>query len=72
MWVDSVIVYGSTQWLRDRALDSRLREPGSYLAIDSGGYVYEQPSRIIVHMAECFPEMPRWRLGKQVCQGSKV
>ena len=64
----------SAQWLRDRASDSRLREPGfescaavlkpwassfstlhcssslscinEYLAIDSGGYVYEQPSRI--------------------------
>ena len=61
------------QWLKGRALDSRLREPGfecyaavlkpwarfftlhcssslSYinecLAIDNGGYVYEQPSRI--------------------------
>ena len=61
------------QWLRGRASDSRLREPGfescaavlkpwasfftlhcssslscihEYLAIDSGGYVYEQPSRI--------------------------
>ena len=61
------------QWLRGRALDSRLRDPGfesgaavlkpwaslftlhcssllscinEYLAIDSGGYVYEQPSRI--------------------------
>ena len=61
-----------TQWLRDRASDSRPREPGfesyavarqvffilhcssslscinEYLAIDTGGYVYEQPSRIIV------------------------
>ena len=60
------------QWLRGRASDSRLREPGfesyaaalkpwasfftlhcssslcinEYLTIDSGGYVYEQPSRI--------------------------
>ena len=61
------------QWLKGRALDSRLREPGfescaavlkpwgsfftlhcssplscinEYLTIDSGGYVYEQPSRI--------------------------
>ena len=61
------------QWLRGRASDSRLREPGfesyaavlkpwasfftlhccsslscinEYLAIDSCGYVYEQPSRI--------------------------
>ena len=61
------------QWLRGRASDSRLREPGfescavvlkpwasfvtlhcsssvscinECLAIDSGGYVYEQPSRI--------------------------
>ena len=61
------------QWLRGRALDSRLREPGfescaavlkpwarfftlhcssslnyinEYLAIDSGGYVYEQHSSI--------------------------
>ena len=61
------------QWLRGRASDSRLREPGfescvavlkpwaivftlhcssllncitEYLAIDSGGYVYEQPLRI--------------------------
>ena len=61
------------QWLRDRALDSRLREPwfescaavlkpwasfftlhcpsslsciNEYLIIYSGGYVYEQPSRI--------------------------
>ena len=60
-------------WLRGRASDSRLREPGfeycaavlkpwasfitlrcsssiscinEYLAIDSGGYVYEHPSRI--------------------------
>ena len=62
---------GGAQWLRGRASDSRLREPGflccgaktwasvftlhcsspfscinEYLAIDSGGYVYEQPSRI--------------------------
>ena len=62
-----------SQWLRSRASDSQLREPGfessvvelkswasfftlhcsrllscinEYLAIDSGGYVYEQPSRI--------------------------
>ena len=61
------------QWLRGRASDSRLREPGfescaavlkswgsflsldctsslrcikEYLALESGGYVYEQPSRI--------------------------
>ena len=49
------------QWLKGRASDSRLREPGfescaavlkpwaslnEYLAIDSGGYVYEQPSCI--------------------------
>ena len=61
------------QWLRGRASDSQLREPGcescaavlkasasfftlhcssslscvnEYLAIDSGGYVYKQPSRI--------------------------
>ena len=37
-----------------------------YLAIGSGGYVYEQ------HMAGCFPEKPRWCLSEQVCQGSKV
>ena len=52
--------YGA-QWLRGRASDSRLGEPGfeswaslftvhcyinEYQAIDSGGYVYEQPSRI--------------------------
>ena len=65
--------HNRAQWLRGRASDSRLREPGfescapvlkpcasfftlhcssslscinEYLAIDSGGYVYEQPSRI--------------------------
>ena len=43
-----------------------------YLAIDSGGYVYEQPSRSNCGMAGCFPEKPRWCLGEQVCQGSKV
>ena len=32
---------------QDRASDSRLRECiNEYLAIDSGGYVYEQPSCI--------------------------
>ena len=23
-------------------------------------------------MARCFPEKPRWCLGEQICQGSKV
>ena len=68
-----MMVHCRVQWLRGRALDSRLREPGfescaavlkpwasfvtphcssslscinEYLAIDSDGYVYEQPSRI--------------------------
>ena len=43
-----------------------------YLAIDSGGYLYDQPSRINYSMAGCFPEKPRWCLIEQVCQGSKV
>jgi len=30
-----------------------------YLAIDSGGYVYEQPLRINCSMTGCFPEKPR-------------
>ena len=37
-----------------------------YLAIDSGGYVYEHPSRINCSI------WPRWCLSEQVCQGSKV
>ena len=72
-WSPNVnIVCCRAQWLRGRALNSRLREPrfescaavlkpweffslhcsssfsciNEYLAIDSGGYVYEQPSCI--------------------------
>ena len=68
-----VVLFCRVQWLRGRALDSRLWEPGfkscaavlkpwatyftlhcssslscinEYLAIDSGGCVYEQPSHI--------------------------
>ena len=67
------VLFCRAQWLRGRASDSRLREPGfescaavlkswsnlftlhcssslscinEYLAIDNGGYVHEQPSRI--------------------------
>ena len=68
-----VVVFSRVQWLRGRATEYRLREPGfescaavlkpwasfftlhcssslscinEYLTTDSGGYVYEQPSRI--------------------------
>ena len=43
-----------------------------YMAIDSDGYLYGQPSRIICSMAGCFPEKPRQCSIEQVCQGSKV
>ena len=33
-----------------------------YLAVDSGGYLYEQPSRIYCSMAGCFSEKLRWCL----------
>ena len=42
-----------------------------YLAINSGGYVYEQPSRINCGMAGCFTETFRWYLIEQVYQGVK-
>ena len=69
-YIISQTLYCRAQWLRGRASDSQLREPGfkscaavlgkfsplhcssslscinEYLAIDSGGYAYEQPSRI--------------------------
>ena len=43
-----------------------------YLAIESGGYLNKQPSRINYSMAGCFPEKLKWFLIEQVCQGSKV
>ena len=43
-----------------------------YLARDSGGYTYEQPSRNNCSVAGCFPEKLRWCLIEQVCQGSKA
>ena len=39
-----------------------------YVAIDSGGYMYEQPLRINLYMDGCFPEMLRWCVIEQVCQ----
>ena len=59
---DNILLVCRAQWLRGRASGSRLRGPGfescpeqvcslrcinEYLAIDSGGYEYEYPSRII-------------------------
>ena len=38
-----------------------------YLSVDSGGYVYEQPSRINCSVPGCFPEKLRWYLIEQVC-----
>ena len=44
-----------------------------YLAINNGGNVYEQPSRINCSIwLDGIPEKPRWCLSEQVCQGSKV
>ena len=43
-----------------------------YLAKDSGGYLYEQPSRINCSMAECFLEKLRQCLIEQIGHGSKV
>ena len=44
-----------------------------YMAIDSGGYLYAQPSRINCSMAGCFPEKLRWHLIEQAaCMGNKV
>ena len=88
------------QWLRGRASDYRLREPGfescaavldlgqvfvilhcssshscmnEYMAIDSGGYLHEQPSRVNCSMAGCFPEKLRWHLIEQsACMRNKV
>ena len=87
-------------WLRGRALDSQLREPGfkscavvlkpwssfftlhcssslsyinEYLAIDNGGYVYEQSSCIKCSIwLDVSQRSWRWCLNEQVCQGSKV
>ena len=43
-----------------------------YLAIDSGGYVYEKPCAVIAAYGWMLPEKPRWCLSDQFCQGSKV
>ena len=42
-----------------------------YLAIDSVGYLYEQPSHINCRVAGYFPEKLRWYLIAQTSQGSK-
>ena len=42
-----------------------------YLAIDSGGNVNEQSSRVIAAWLECFPEKSSWCRNEQVCHGSK-
>ena len=43
-----------------------------YLAIDRGGYLYEQPSHINCNVAGDFPEKLKWCLIAQFCQGSKA
>ena len=43
-----------------------------YLAIDSGGYLYKQPSRINCSVAGCFPDKLICCLIEYVCQGNKV
>ena len=42
-----------------------------YLAIQSGGYVNEEPSRSNSSVAEYFPKKLRWPWNEQVCQGVK-
>ena len=58
------------KFFHSRLLQFTQLNKNEYLAIDSGGYVYKQPSRI--NCSLCFPEKLRWCLSEQVCQGSKV
>ena len=53
-------------------LTSSLSYMNEYLAIDSGVYLYEQPSRFNCSMAGWVPEKLRRCLIEQVCQGREM